>query len=414
MSRFQLKTKRFDVINTAVTVLDTATARCDQIEGDFMKTRFMHTSDWQLGVTRQFLNDDSQARWAEARFEGVRNLGRIAQEEGCEFIVVAGDIFESNQVNQRTVLKACEAMARIPVPVYLLPANHDPLDAGSVFHSNLWKDHRPAHVHVLGTAGQPREVRQGIEVVGAPWTSKRPLNDLVAASAQTLRLEPGVLRVMLGHGAVDQLCPDRDNPAVICVADAERDLQEGRYHYLALGDRHSLTSIGTTGRIHYSGTHEAYDFDEVDPGKVLIVDLSTDGISVSPRQNGAWRFLVHEAQVSTAEDVEALSRHLDAIPDKERTILKLGLVGTLGIQAHARLTEVEEHAKELFAAIVRSGCRSELVMMPDGADFEDLTLAGFAASAVEKLRAQTRAGGAEREHAADALALLVRLVGRAA
>ena len=63
-----------------------------------MKVRFMHTSDWQLGVTRQFLNDDSQARWAEARFEGVRNLGRIAKEEGCEFIVVAGDIFESNHV----------------------------------------------------------------------------------------------------------------------------------------------------------------------------------------------------------------------------------------------------------------------------------------------------------------------------
>ena len=191
-------------------------------------------------------------------------------------------------------------------------------------------------------------------------------------------------------------------------------MQEGRYHYLALGDRHSLTSIGTTGRIYYSGTHEAYDFDEVDPGKVLIVDLSADGVSVSPRQNGVWRFLVHEAQVSTAADVEALSRHLEAIPDKARTIIKLGLVGTLGLQAHARLEEVEEHAKELFAAIVRSGSRSELVVMPDGADFEDLTLAGFAASAVEKLRAQTRGEGAEREQAADALALLVRLVGRAA
>lgn len=414
MSRFLLQTKRFDVINTAVTVLDTATARCDQIEGEFMKTRFMHTSDWQLGVTRQFLNDDSQARWAEARFEGVRNLGRIAKEEGCEFIVVAGDIFESNQIDRKTVLKACEAMAGIPVPVYLLPANHDPLDAGSVFHSKPWKDRRPSNVHVLDTAGQPLEVRPGIEVVGAPWTSKRPLNDLVAASASTLQLESGVIRVMVGHGAVNQLSPDRDNPAVIRVSDAEKSLQEGRYHYLALGDRHSLTSIGTSGRIFYSGTHEAYDFDEVDPGKVLIVDLSTDGVSVSPRANGVWRFLVHEAQVSTADDVEALSRHLEAIPDKERTILKLGLVGTLGIQAHARLEEVEEHAKELFAAIVRSGSRSELVVMPDGADFEDLTLAGFAASAVEKLRAQTRVEGAEREQAADALALLVRLVGRAA
>lgn len=379
-----------------------------------MQTRFLHTSDWQLGVTRQFLNDDSQARWAEARFDGVRNLGRIAQEEECEFIVVAGDIFESNQVDRKTIFKACEAMAGIPMPIYLLPANHDPLDAGSVYRSKLWKDRRPANVHVLDAAGQPLVVRQGIEVVGAPWTSKRPLNDLVAASASMLNQETGVVRVMVGHGAVDQLSPDRDNPAVIRVADAEKSLREGRYHYLALGDRHSLTSIGATGRIHYSGTHEAYDFDEVDPGKVLVVDLSAEGVSVSPRHNGVWRFLVHEAHVANAADVEALSRYLDVIPDKARTIIKLGLVGTLGIQANARMEEIEEHAKELFAAIVRSGSRSELVVMPDGADFDGLMLSGFAASAVEKLREQMLAQGAAREQAADALALLVRLVGRAA
>lgn len=379
-----------------------------------MQTRFMHTSDWQLGVTRHFLNDDSQARWAEARFEAIRNLGRIAKEEKCEFIVVAGDVFESNQVDRKTVLKACEAMSGIAVPIYLLPGNHDPLDAVSVFKSKLWNDRKPAHVHVLVNAGEAQEVRPGIEVIGAPWTSKRPLTDLVASTAGFHQMEPGVLRVVVGHGAVDQLAPDRDNPALIRVADAEKALLEGRFHYLALGDRHSLTSIGTSGRIFYSGTQEAYDFAEVDPGKVLIVDLSADGVKTSPKQNGVWRFLVHEARISTAEDVEALYRHLDSIPDKERTIIKLGLVGNLGIHAHARLEEAEEHARELFAGIVRSGSRSELVVVPDGADFENLALAGFAASAVEKLRTQAQGTGVEQEQAADALALLVRLVGRTA
>jgi hypothetical protein len=43
-----------------------------------MRTRYIHTSDWRPGATRQFLDTDSQARWAEARFEGIRNLGRGA------------------------------------------------------------------------------------------------------------------------------------------------------------------------------------------------------------------------------------------------------------------------------------------------------------------------------------------------
>ena len=379
-----------------------------------MRTRFLHTSDWQLGVTRHFLSADSQARWSEARFEGIRNLGRIAKEELCEFIVVAGDIFESNQIDRKTMLKACEAMAGIEVPIYLLPANHDPLDAASVFSSKPWKDRKPANVHVLDAMGKIFEVRPGIEVVGAPWTSKRPLTDLVSTAADVLEAEKDVIRIMVGHGAVDQLSPDRDNPALIRVADAEKALSEGRYQYLALGDRHSLTSVGTSGRIYYSGTHEAYDFGEVDPGKVLIVELGPDTITAKPRQNGAWRFAVHEAPVSNSEDVEALSRFLEASEDKERTVLKLGLRGTLDIQSHARLEEVEEHASELFAAIVRSGSRTELTIMPAGEDFENLNLAGFAASSVEKLRAQASGTGPERDQAADALALLVRLVGRTA
>jgi DNA repair exonuclease SbcCD nuclease subunit len=378
-----------------------------------MTARFLHTSDWQLGVTRRFLDADAQARWSAARFDGIRNLGRIARNERCEFIVVAGDIFESNQVDRRTILKACEAMADIEVPIYLLPGNHDPLDASSLFSGKVWRERKPPHVHVLSAAGTPLEVRPGIEVVGAPWTSKRPLTDLVTAAASQLEHATGVLRVMVGHGCVDVLSPDRDNPALIRLADLENVLMEGRCHYVALGDRHSYTCVGNSGRIFYSGTHEAYDFDEVDPGNVLVVDLNAEAATVTPHPSGVWRFLVHDAQLSGTEDIEALARHLEAVSDKERTILKLGLVGTLSIQAHARLEELEEHACDLFAAVVRSRSRSELVVAPDATDFAELSLAGFAASAVEKLRAQGRAGGADGDQATDALGLLLRLVGRA-
>lgn len=378
-----------------------------------MRVRFLHSSDWQLGVTRHFLDTESQVRWAAARFDAIRNLGRIAAEQNCEFIVVAGDIFESNQVDRRTVVKACEAMSGIGIPIFLLPANHDPLDAGSVFLSKHWKERKPGHVTVLEAFGHPHSVRPGVEVVGAPWTSKRPLTDLVANAAAALTPVSETLRVLVAHGPVDVLSPDRDNPAAIRVADAEKAISEGRFHYLALGDRHSFTNVGTSGRIFYSGTHEAYDFDEVAPGKVLIVDLSTEGATVTARQNGLWRFVVHEARVSSAEDIEALSRHLEPLQEKDRTILKLGLVGTISIQLQARLKAIEDHARDLFAAVLRSGSRSELVVIPDNADFENLSLAGFAASTVEKLRAQALGSGPQAEHAIDALALLMRLLGRA-
>lgn len=56
-------------------------------------TRFLHTGDWQLGMTRHFFSEGVQERFAQSRFDAIRELGRIAEEEDCRFIVVCGDVF---------------------------------------------------------------------------------------------------------------------------------------------------------------------------------------------------------------------------------------------------------------------------------------------------------------------------------
>jgi len=75
----------------------------------------------------------------------------------------------------------------VPVSVYLLPGNHDPLNAASVYHSTTFLERKPAHVHVIEDTTSIR-VDEGIEIVGIPWTSKRPLQDRVALTIR--KLEP--------------------------------------------------------------------------------------------------------------------------------------------------------------------------------------------------------------------------------
>ncbi|MGA7052660.1 MAG: exonuclease SbcCD subunit D, partial [Mycobacterium sp.] len=60
--------------------------------------RFLHTADWQLGMTRHFLAGDAQPRYSAARRDAVAGLGALAAEVGAEFVVVAGDVFEHNQL----------------------------------------------------------------------------------------------------------------------------------------------------------------------------------------------------------------------------------------------------------------------------------------------------------------------------
>jgi DNA repair exonuclease SbcCD nuclease subunit len=369
--------------------------------------RFLHSGDWQLGMTRRFLGDEAQARFTDARFEAVRRLAALAGEQDCAFAVVCGDVFESNQVDRRTVARALEALATFPVPVYLLPGNHDPLDAASVFRAEAFRRGASSQVHVLGDA--PVEVAPGVELLGAPWTSKRPVRDLVAARCADLAPDPRRLRILAAHGAVDALGPERDDPAAISLAAAESACADGRIHYLALGDRHSRTRVGDTGRIHYAGTPEPTDWDEVDPGWALVAEVDADTARVVPHRVGSWHFERRlDVALDDPADLDALEEWLAGFDDKARTVLRLAFRGTLDLRLAARLECVLDAASDLFACVEHWERASELVVRADDGDFGDLALAGFAAEAVARLR-ERAAAGPDAGSARDALALLVRL-----
>ncbi|MFT3663055.1 MAG: DNA repair exonuclease [Gordonia sp. (in: high G+C Gram-positive bacteria)] len=259
---------------------------------------FLHTADWQLGMTRHFLPGEAQATYDAARQEAVVEIGRLAESTGAEFVVVCGDVFDDPRVSSRIIRRTLDALADYPVPVYLLPGNHDPLNATSVYRSTVFRSSCPENVHVLDHAGM-FQVREGIVLVAAPWTSKRPDGDLIAA--QLGRLEPSdEIRIVVGHGGVDTLSPN-DDAAIVAEAGLRSAVDDGLVDYIALGDRHSVTSLGDSDRIWYSGAPEVTDFDhrEKDSGQVLQVSLRRGpetSVEVIPHRVGAWSFLGHRAR----------------------------------------------------------------------------------------------------------------------
>ncbi len=373
--------------------------------------RFIHSADWQLGITRHFLNDEAQARFSGARIDVIRRIGAIAEAEECGFVVVAGDVFESNHVERRVVVRALDAMAASPdVTFYLLPGNHDPLDASSVYRSPTFVDRKPANVAVL-EGGEPLAVAPGVELIAAPWLSKRPLNDLVHEACGGLAATES-RRIVVGHGALDKLSPDQNDPALVGLAALEEMIDSGSVHYIALGDRHSTTDASRTGRVWYSGAPEPTDYTETDPGNILVVDLGTDNVRVEHRSVGTWRFLRHHWDLTGESDVGALEGWLSGLDDKERTIVKVSLVGQISLALKARLDGLVDHHTDLLAALETWERRSDLVVLPDPADMEDLQLSGFARQALQDLH-ELAESGEKADVARDALGLLYRLVGDA-
>jgi len=373
--------------------------------------RFLHTSDWQLGMTRHFLEGEAQARYSAARIDAIRSLGDVARREACEFVVVAGDVFESNMVAERTVRRALDALAGVPCPVYLLPGNHDPLDAASVYRSAVFRQAQPGNVVVLQEPGVLR-VRDGVELVAAPWFTKRPLGDLVGDAVAGLGAD-GTVRVVVGHGAVDALSPDADDPAVIRLARLEEALAAGTVHYVALGDRHSRLPVGGTGRVRYSGSPEVTAFVEDLPGDVLVVELDDEvegGCTVTPHHVGSWRFVDLVRDVNGTSDVDAVDAELAAMTGKDRTVVRTALTGTLGLADKARLDAVLDRHRETFAALYAWERHEDIAVVVDDGALIDLGVGGFVAAAVGDLAEVAAEGGDGAQDARDALSLLYRLV----
>lgn len=375
--------------------------------------KFLHTADWQLGMTRHFLEEDAQARYSAARRDAIVAIGALARETGAEFVVVAGDVFDANQLAPKIISQSLEAMRTIDVPVYLLPGNHDPLDASSVYTSALFVRECPDNVTVLDRAGA-WEVRPGVEILAAPWRSKKPTTDLTAEVVDGLTAD-GTARIVLAHGAVDALDPDRDNPAQIGMAALTAAIDAGAVHYVALGDRHSRTPVGESGRVWYSGSPEVtnYDHKETDSGHVLVVDVDLDDpahpVTVESRAVGTWRFLALRREVNNSRDIADLNLNLDELPDKDRTVVKMGLVGTLTVTDRAALDASIDRQSLRFAGLRLWERQTDLAVMPSDDEFDDLGIGGFAADAVAELVDAARSDGADAAAARGALALLLRL-----
>ena len=342
-----------------------------------------------------------------ARVDVVGTIGDLAVHARCGFVVVCGDVFESNHIDRQVLVRALDKMGSVArVAFFLLPGNHDPLDASSIFLSPTFEEHRPSNVIVLdGT--EPVQAAPGVELIAAPWPNKRPLTDLVGDACDGL--EPtDALRVVCGHGAVDAVWPKANNPAHISLERLEERIESGVIHYVALGDRHSTTDVGSTGRVWYSGAPN--------PQTSLRQSRETCWSSTSTVTARMWiadawvpwRFERRDWELGTDFDIDALRDWLESAGNKDRSIMRASLQGQVSVAQKARLDEMLDHYRDLLGGLEFRDGDSPLAVMPDDADLDDFALSGYAREALSDLSELAQSG--DRAVAArDALALLYRL-----
>src|SRR5258707_9304859 len=64
---------------------------------------------------------------------GLRDVLATARALGADIVLLAGDTFDNHQVSSATIDRAGRLLADAGVPVVILPGNHDPATADSIY-----------------------------------------------------------------------------------------------------------------------------------------------------------------------------------------------------------------------------------------------------------------------------------------
>jgi len=110
--------------------------------------RFIHTADIHLDTS--FSGSGFPSRIGVRKREAIRGTFRRILEEAralpVDFVLIAGDLFESERVTPDTfefVRRQLEGLGAIRV--FISPGNHDPCSRGSLYREESW----PSNVHIF-------------------------------------------------------------------------------------------------------------------------------------------------------------------------------------------------------------------------------------------------------------------------
>ena len=345
--------------------------------------RFIHTADWQIGKSYGAVADEQKRfRLQQERIAAIGRIRDVVKLHSVDFVLVAGDLFESTTPASTAVLEVLEAIGEMQVPVLVIPGNHDHGAPGTVWHREDFQRQKPLMAPNL----QLLLEQQIVELPQAVLLPCPLLRNQNSADPTTwLRhfdwdgLPENKPRIVLAHGSVhgfggrsydleEEIQAVSNNQIDLSVLPTEQ------IDYIALGDWHNLKEITT--RAWYCGTPEPDQFDQGTDnqrGQVLLVDLERGKIpAVQPQQTG--RIYWHNISISLTgdADLDRLQRQIDELTAGRvnRDLLRMEISGSLSLAGHSHY---EQMKNDLNDRLLRLRIKGECQQAPEAEELEQLT-----------------------------------------
>lgn len=338
--------------------------------------KFLHTADWQIGMKAVHVGPVGQ-RVRDERLAAARRVVQAAKNANADFILVAGDTFEDNGVDRVLIQRVADILVEFGGPVYVMPGNHDSLVPGSVWEHPAWRSRE--QIHVL-TQAEPVKIPDGMLYPCPVWEKRSTRNPTAWINTDGAQ----GIRIGLAHGTVEGVFHEEPDYPIPRDAALRMGLD-----YLALGHWHSMATYpapGDTVRMAYSGTHEPTKFGERDSGNALLVEIPESGAppAVTSVHTGGLQWTVIEEDLREPGDLLRVRERIEAMENRETTLLEARLRGLLSAQERDELLRLQE----LLTAQFLYGRINAALLRPSPQD--DSWLAGLPAGVIREAAVRLR------------------------
>lgn len=315
------------------------------------RIKFIHAADLHLDTPFTGLsqwNPELAGKLKNATFGSFDRIVRLCIDEEADFLLVAGDIFNSKNQSLAAQLKfvgGLQTLADRGIPCYFVCGNHDPLS------SWMTRLQLPPGVHRFGgkeveTVTFRKNDRALADIYGISFETEAVTSNLARKIIHSRmgKADPAPFQLALMHGTVGQAGPHKHY--------APFSLEEvggQKFDYWALGHVHKRQVLRVQNpAVVYPGNPQGRDFGETGSRGCCIVELregTAPDIRFAPTHT--IRFEALEVELTNTETIDAIPERIEdarrTLEDHDENInlvLRLALKGQTAL--HAKLNEPGE------------------------------------------------------------------------
>ncbi len=278
--------------------------------------KILHGADFHLDSAFTALDEEHARHRRQESRRLVERMVAYANEQGVALVLLAGDLFDSDDIYAQTGEELASALGKCRAQVVIAPGNHDYYAPKGAYDRIRW----PENVHVFTQDVLTRLDFPSLScsVYGAAFTS--PAVDSAAVLDGFVAPEDGWVHLLLLHGDVG-VKDSRYRPL------RPEQLQKTGVDYAALGHQHAFSGLCRAGSVVYAypGCPEGRGFDETGEKGVLCGTVAPGEVSLQFVPLCQRRYELLRVDVGDREPEEAIVAALP--PETSGDVYRITLTG---------------------------------------------------------------------------------------